>query len=161
MTLHARDLMEPDPITVSPETPLVGVHQLFVEEEINGAPVVDDSGKVLGVISSLDLLRAVQDEYGRGVATGPAYLREELPYSGPDWAGAPQDFQDRLGQLTAMDAAIPDVVTVGPDATLAQVASTMRRERIHRVFVVEDGRLLGILTTFDLLRALEEPKGTS
>jgi len=155
MTLRARDLMQRDPITVSPETSLLSVQQLFLEEEINGAPVVDDRGAVLGVISSLDLLRAVQDEYGGGVATGPAYFREDLPYSGPDWLQAPQDFQDRLGQLTAIDAAVRDIVSVSPDAPLAEVAATMRGQRIHRVLVVEGGELVGILTTFDLLRALE------
>lgn len=148
--------MVADPITVSPETPLVSVHQLFVEEEINGAPVVDERGDVLGVISSLDLLRAVQDEYGAGVAQSTAYFREELPYSGPDWSQAPEDFQDRLGRLTAGDVATRDVVFVSPDATIAEVAATMRRQRIHRVLVVDAGQVVGLLTTFDLLRALEE-----
>lgn len=151
--------MVPDPITVSPETPLVSVHQLFVEEEINGAPVVDEKGDVLGVISSLDLLRGVQDEYGAGVATAPRYFRDELQYSGPDWSRTPEDFQDRLGHLTAADVATREVVSVSPDATLAEVAATMRRQRIHRVLVVDSGQVVGLLTTFDLLRALEgEPE---
>jgi len=153
MKLRARDLMQTELITVSPETPLISVHQLFVEEEINGAPVVDEQGDVLGVISSLDLVRAVQDEYGSG-GTGPAYFREDLLYSGPDWTRAPQDLQDRLGQLTAIDVAIREIVSVAPTATVAEIARTMRSQRIHRVLVVDDGRLVGLISTFDLLRAL-------
>lgn len=58
----AGDLMARDVVTVSPETPILDVHRLFVEEEIHGAPVVDEDGVVRGVISTLDLLRIVRDE---------------------------------------------------------------------------------------------------
>jgi len=124
--LLARDLMKTDPIAVSPETPLLHVHRLFVEEEINGAPVVDEDGRVLGIISSLDLLRAVIDD--------------------PD---------DRLPDVTALDAAVREIVWVRPDTPIPEVARIMRDQRIHRVLVAEDGQLLGILTTFDLLQLVE------
>jgi CBS domain-containing protein len=156
MQANAKDLMESAVLTVSPETPLLQVHRLFVEEEINGAPVVDDQGRVLGVISSLDLLRAVQEEYDSGAAaTAPIYFREEMPYSGPDWRGAPEDFQDRMGELTAKDAMVREVVTVGPDTPAGELAALMRKQRIHRVLVVEDREHRGILSTFDLIRLLE------
>jgi CBS domain-containing protein len=156
MTFLARDLMTTAPITVSPEASLLQVHRLFVEEEINGAPIVDDDGAVLGVISSLDLLRAVQEEYDEGAAASvPTYFREHLPYSGPDWIRAPEDFQDRLGALTAIDAAVTEIVTVAPDAPVGEVARTMCEQRIHRVLVVDDGQLVGILTSFDLLRLIQ------
>jgi CBS domain-containing protein len=155
--LRARDLMQADVISVNPETPLLELHRLFVEEEINGAPVVDDGGDVVGVISSMDLLRAVLDRYETGSATNAAaYFREASPYSGPDWSTAPDDFQDRLRDLTVEEAMIRELVTVPPTATLAEIAGVMRKQRIHRVLVIEDGDLVGILTTYDLLRALEQ-----
>jgi len=148
--------MQTDVISVSPHASLIEVHRLLLEEEISGAPVIDEAGNVLGVISSKDLLRAVQDEYESGAASkAPAYFREELPYSGRDWPGAPDAFQDRLGALTAADAMVHELISVVPETPVAEVARIMRGQRIHRVFVVKDQELLGIVTTFDLVGLLD------
>ena len=153
----ARDLMQTDVVTVSSESPLLSVHRLFIEEEINGAPVVnEEDSKVIGVISSLDLLRAVQEEYDTGAgATTPIYFRDQLPYSGPDWLRDPEDFQDRMAGLTASDVMVREMVSVSADAEISEVAHIMRNQRIHRVLVVDDGELRGILTSFDLVGLLE------
>lgn len=119
----ARDFMQTDVLIVSPETPLVDIHRMFVEEEIHGAPVVDDDGKVCGVITSLDLLRPGADEID-------------------------------ADRLTAADIMTREIVAVSPELPIAEVAETMREQHIHRVLVIEDRELLGVLTTFDLLRAL-------
>lgn len=161
MYLSALDVMQTDVMSVSPETPLLQVHRLFIEEEINGAPVVDDTGAVVGVISSLDLLRAVDEEYETDAGrTAPMYFRDELPYSGPDWLRAPEDFQDRMAQMTAADAMVRGVVTVTPRASIAEVAHQMRAHRIHRLLVVDGDQLAGIITTFDLVSLLERPEQT-
>jgi CBS domain-containing protein len=122
-TLRARDLMERDIITVSPETPILDVHRLFVEEEIHGAPVVGEDGIVYGVVSALDLLRAVRED-------------------------------EEVCESTAADAMTKTLVMVAPDASIEEVARTMREQRIHRVLVGEHRVLEGVLTTFDLLRVL-------
>jgi CBS domain-containing protein len=157
MTLHARDLMQTDVTTVSADTPLLQVHRLFAEEEINGAPVLDDLENLVGVISSLDLVRAVEAEYESARSIGAFYLRDDLPGSGPDWVGSTADFQDRLGGLTAADAMVTEIVSVGPDAPIDAIARLMRDQRIHRVLVVDGGLLLGIVTTFDLIGVLARP----
>jgi CBS domain-containing protein len=151
----ARDVMQTQVVTVEPELPLVDVHRLFVEEEITGAPVVDDEGRLLGVISSTDLLRAVEEEH-ESASSEPHYFREWLEFSGPDWARAPQDFQDRLASLTVADAMTRGGIHVPPETPVAEVAGLMRRHRIHRVLVVEKDLLVGILTTFDLVGLLEK-----
>lgn len=156
MNLYARDVMQPDVVSVAPEAALLEVHRLFVEEEIGGAPVIDDEGRVVGVITAKDLLRAVQEQYDSAAAlTVPEYFREELPYSGPDWLAAPEDFQDRMSSMTAADAMVRGVITVPPDATVREIARLMREQRIHRVFVVSGEELVGIVTTFDMVRLLE------
>lgn len=155
MTLCARDLMQTHLITVSPETPLLDVHRLFVEEEINGAPVVSEDGMVLGVISSLDLLRAVEEEHDAS-ASMPVYFRENLEYSGPDWSRMPEDFQDRLAELSVADAMTEEVVSVTPETSVPEVARTMRSQRIHRVLVTQGGQLVGLLSSFDLISLLEK-----
>jgi CBS domain-containing protein len=159
--LKVSDLMQRDVLVVSPETPLVDVHRLFVEEEINGAPVVEeDSGKVVGVISSLDLLRAVRDEYDHVASVVGAYFRDELPSSDPSWNDAPADFGERLAQLTVADAMVKERVWVTSDMSIAAAAAVMRSQRIHRVLVIDDHELIGILTTFDVLQAIAEQRPT-
>ncbi len=152
--VRARDLMERDVITVTPETRIIDVHRLFVDEEIHGAPVVGKDGLVHGVVSSLDLLRVVRDELEPGAkATTTTYFRDELPYSRPDWLEMPEDFQCRMQDLTAADAMTRDIVAVGLDATVDDIARTMREQHVHRVLVIEDRALIGVISTFDLLRA--------
>lgn len=155
MAKTARDIMQTHVLSVAPEEPLVNVHRLFVEEEITGAPVVDSDGRVLGVLSSADLLRAVVEEEESATAD-PRYFRDFLEFSGPDWGSVPEDFQDRLSQLRAEDAMSAEPVTVTPDASIAEVAGTLRFHRIHRLLVQEEGRLAGIITTFDLIGLLEK-----
>jgi CBS domain-containing protein len=127
--LTARDLMQTDVLSVTPETPLVDVHRLFLEEEIHGAPVIDDSGRVRGVISSNDLLRAVLDA---------------------------EDGTTRHTEMIAEDIMARELVSIPSNTPVAEIARVMRGQRIHRVLVIDDGELLGLVTTFDLMRAFDD-----
>jgi len=156
--LRARDLMQRDVISVSPDTPILDVYRLFVEEEIHGAPVVDDDQVVRGVITTLDLLRVTRDELEPGAAlSGSEYFRDDLPYSAADWMHLPGDLQDRMAKVVARDAMSREVVSVAPELPIEEVAQIMLAQRIHRVLVVGDGVLAGVLTTFDALRAVGRP----
>jgi CBS domain-containing protein len=158
MALSASDVMQTGIVTVSPELPLLDVHRLFVAEEIHGAPVIDEDGVVSGVVSSADLLRVVAEEHGvAGVAVD--YLRDLVEFSGPDWASTPEDFQNRLGDLSVRDAMTPNVVTVSPDATVGEVARILCENRVHRVLVTENDQLLGIISTLDLVAVLRDDSG--
>lgn len=156
MARTAKDVMQTHLITVDPSSPLVDVQRLFVEEEINGAPVVDDTGRLLGVVSSVDILRGVEEEHEAG-ATNPVYFRDLLEFSGPDWTRMPEDFQDRLSELTAADVMTESVVSVPSDAPIPRIAGILREHRIHRVMVVDGDALVGIITTLDLVGLLESP----
>jgi len=155
MALHARDIMQTHVITVTPETPLIDVHRLFTDEEITGAPVVDDQERIVGVISAVDLIRAVETEH-ESVAAEPTYFHDQLPYGGPDWGQWPENFQDRLGELRAEDAMTAAVISVAPGASIPEVARTLRENRVHRVLVVEDRALVGVISAFDLVALLEK-----
>jgi CBS domain-containing protein len=153
--LRASDLMQREVITVSPSTPILDVHRLFVEEEIHGAPVVRGDGALCGVVSALDLLRIVRDELEPGAgSTATTYFRDELPYSGPDWLLMPEDLQDRVQGVTVEDAMTRTLVMVGPEAGVDEIARTMLEHHVHRVLVGEGRQLHGVVTTFDLLRVL-------
>ena len=153
----ARELMEASVVSVDPDASLLDVHRLFSEEEIGGAPVVADDGALVGVITASDLVRAVGEERGTArVETN--YFRELLPYSAPDWSSGPEDFQDRLAELRASDAMTNEVLTIPSDTPAPAIARALRERHIHRVFVADDGRLLGVISAFDLLRVVEDLK---
>jgi CBS domain-containing protein len=155
MALIARNIMETQVIKLSPEEPLLTAHRLFFEEGIHGAPVVDDDGCVLGMVTSTDLIRGVLEEHDTGRAD-PVYLREMLEFSGPDWGNSPSDFQDRLRELTVGDCMTESVVTVEADSGIPEIARAMREHQVHRVLVVEQGELCGIISSFDLIEVLEK-----
>ena len=157
MAPQARDVMETQVITVDPERPLLDAHRLFVEEEIHGAPVVDETGRVLGIVSSADLLRAVDDEEGSCAGRAPGYLRQLLEEEGGPSPRLSGELNTLLQAVTVADVMTAGGVTVAPDTAIDEVASRMRRHRIHRVPVISNGCLAGIITTFDLIALLEKP----
>ena len=154
MKKTARDLMQTHVVKVSPDDPLSAVERLFFEEGIHGAPVVDDQERVMGVITTTDLLRAVSEEHDI-CPTEPAYYREDLGFSHFPWGRAPEDFKERLRELTVGDFMTNGAVTVRPDTEVKQIARTLRENQIHRVLVVEGEVLCGIVSTFDLVSLLE------
>lgn len=133
----ARDLMVAPVLTIPAEMPFLEIQHLFVVARVYGAPVVDPGGRVVGVLSAIDLLGAVDQAFDDDAD-----------------AGEPEELASRLEELTAADLASPDAVWVAPETPVDRVAELMRREAIHRVLVGADGRLDGILTTFDLLQAV-------
>ena len=150
MPVVARDLMLTDLVTLSPELALVDAHRVLIESGISGAPVIDDGNVIVGVLSSSDLVRAVAEEHDSDVSRAD-YFRDVLDFSGPEGASDLDDFQDRLKELTVADAMTRELVTVGPNASLRDVAQTLARHRIHRVLVVEGDRLAGIISSFDFV----------
>jgi CBS domain-containing protein len=159
MPLRARDVMQTGVITIDADASLLDAHRLFIESEITGAPVVDDAGTVVGVISSADLLRAVEEERDTALADRN-YFRDLTEFSGPDWSSDVEDFQDRLAARTVADAMTPEAISVDAEVPVSEVARTMRTQRVHRVLVEEDRKLVGLISAFDLVALLEkDPPG--
>jgi CBS domain-containing protein len=154
MALTAADVMQTQVITVSPVDPLHMVQRLFFEEEIHGAPVVDEEGRVRGMITSMDLIRAATEENESG-GVDFAHVFEDIGMGG-GWANASEDFQNRLSEAVVEDAMTENVVTVPPETAVPDVARILRENKIHRVLVVNKETLLGIITSFDLIQLLEK-----
>ena len=151
----ARDVMTRSVVSVGPDTPLLDVYRLFVSEQIHGAPVVDDEEMLIGVISSSDLLRAADEERAPAVSSSD-YLRDLVEFSGPDWGRGLTDFQDRLAARTVAEVMTPNAVAVRPDTPVAEVARVLRQHQVHRVWVEDEGRVCGVVSTFDLLPLVEK-----
>jgi len=137
MPTVARALMQRNVLTIPATMPVLEIQHLFVVAGIDGAPVIDEHGAVLGVISTIDLLRvadqALDEDFDEGEGAEP---------------------EAALGVMTAREIATPDPVWVPPEMPADRVAELMQRERIQRVLVGTGGHLEGILSAFDLLRAV-------
>jgi CBS domain-containing protein len=145
-----RDVMQQDPITVAPALTLAALVDLFVKERLAAVPVVDENGKVLGMVTEGDLiLQEVEGDF-------------ELPHFVPFLDGAiflqSSDRWDRQMRkafaATAADIMTRDVRTVTPDSSIHEAAKKMANHDVSRLPVVDDGRLLGLISRSDIVRAL-------
>lgn len=144
----AKDLMTPDVVTVPPETPVMAIARLLADRGISAVPVVDAAGKVLGIVTEADLIRRLAGEEDR-----PASWFGSL-FSDP---ASQAERYARTHGVTAKDLMTEAVVSVAPDTTAAHVARVMEEKKVRRVIVTEDGKLKGIVSRADLLRALVAP----
>lgn len=131
--LTARDVMTAKPLTVTLETKLSKVMELMDERHIQHFPVVEDE-RLVGMLSERDLHDAM-----------PSVLTVDDP-----------EARRRYLRVTQVAQVLPKHPrTVSPDAPLAEVIRTMRAHRIGGIAVTEGGRLVGILTSGDLITLLE------
>lgn len=133
--------MTQDVITVAPGTSLKVVAAMLVEARISGVPVCDGEGRVLGVVSEADIIWKTQGYH----AERSRFLRWIVDKTGGDFV--------RLDARNAGDAMTAPALTVGPDADVTSAARLMVERRVNRLPVVENGRLVGIVTRADLVRA--------
>lgn len=141
-----RDLMSPAVHTFEPGTSLREAAAVLVAKGISGAPVCSADGKVIGVLSESDILfkeHGVDADSGRVLA----WLTEAM-------AG---DLLAKQSARTVGEAMTAPAITMRPGANVAVAARTMTDRGVNRLPVVEDERLVGILTRADLVRAFSRP----
>lgn len=143
--LTAADVMTTDVISVTPETPVRDVARLMYTRRISGVPVIDREKRVIGVISEGDLIRHVEVVGEQCRSWWLAALTRASALA--------DDYVKTHGHLAGEVMNAP-VIVVAPTASLAECANLLRRHRIKRVLVVENGKLVGIVTRGDLLQAL-------
>ncbi len=146
------DFMSRKVVSLRPDASVREAEALLAKHGIGGAPVVDEHGRVRGVVSQRDLVRLEATPATAG-QSGEFYTdMEEFR----DLAKTPVE---RHG--TPVEKVMTtNVIQVGPDAEVAEAARTMRAHRVHRLLVIDGQVLVGILTAQDLLRALEEQPAT-
>ena len=152
-TIRAQDLMQTKVITLSPEASVAEAIETFEEDHISGAPVVDGAGHLLGVLSASDVTRKEHVVHGRLTTERSEYYfanpLDEETNSFSDIEGYSPETE---GPECVRDWMTPNIISVAPTATLAAVCKTMVRESVHRLLVVEDGKLKGIVSSFDVVR---------
>jgi CBS domain-containing protein len=139
-----RDVMTVGVLAVRRETPLKEVARLLVEHRISGLPVVDDEVQVVGVVSEADLL--VKEQGPDAVPHGT--LDRLLGESGPT-----RQLRAKAEARTAGEAMTAPAITIDGSRSVHQAAALMIERRVNRLPVVDAGRLVGIVTRADLVRA--------
>jgi CBS domain-containing protein len=150
MPVPVREIMDPDPATVRPDTRVEDIVRLLGETELPGLPVVDEDGRCVGIVTEADLVIADEE----GDLHLPHYI--EL-FGGVVFLEPLRHFEERLRKAfaaTARDMMTPDPTTIGPDAGAREAARIISESGHNRLPVVEDGRLVGVVSRADVLGAL-------
>jgi CBS domain-containing protein len=151
--MRAVDIMTTDVITVDPDMTVQALAALLAASGISGAPVVDSSGRLVGIVSEGDLLHRAEI----GTARRHRVRRRSwwLDHFASDQA---RDYVKSHGR-TVKDLMTRDVVTVTEDTELAEVAALLEARRIKRVPVMRDGGIVGIISRANIVRAVGATKG--
>ena len=126
-SLRARDFMTPHVVTLTTDMELLDAIQLLVEQQISGAPVLDEQGNLVGIVTERDCLAQTVVATYHGEAGG------------------------RVAEVMS-----GDVRTVDVDTSLMDIAESFVDSKYRRYPVLEDNRLVGIISRRDVLRAVLE-----
>ncbi len=130
-----RDLMTPDVFTLKADDNLTSLYDLMDAEHVRHIPVVDEDGRLVGLVTHRDLLR------------GALASEEDLPVSVQ---------RDLLRRTRVREIMIEDVETIAPDKSVQEAAQVMLDYKYGCLPVLEDGRLVGIITEADFVRCLSD-----
>ena len=143
--MRAMDVMTTAMVTIGPDTAVHDLAKLLSERGISGVPVVDN-GRLVGIVSEGDLLHRAETGTERRTA------RRRWRWFDSAFEEA-RDYVKSRGR-TVQDIMTREVISVGEQAGLAEVTTLMETKRIKRVPVLRDGRLVGIISRANLVRAL-------
>jgi CBS domain-containing protein len=156
--LTVERIMQSKPKTVSPDMTLVDLERLFLSTSFTGFPVVKE-GRLVGVISRSDIVRSLVTERSRAEQLSDFYcgaptLSTEDPAQSLEATAAQVGV--RLAEQRVEDAMSHNVVSVESSETLQRLAKLMVDGHLHRLPVVNGNRLVGLITSMDLVGAISE-----
>jgi CBS domain-containing protein len=150
MTKTVADVMTPNPITVEPQTPLSEAVKLLAEKHISGLPVVDRTGKLVGVISETDLMwqeTGVDPPPYIMILDSVIYLQNPSRYE--------KEIHKALGQIVG-EVMTDKPISIAPTQSLREAAHLMHEKNIRRLPVVDENtaQVVGIVTRGDIIRTM-------
>ncbi len=148
--LTVKDIMTRDVITVSAETEITHAAKLLLEKRINGLPVVNEDGKLVGILCQSDL---VAQQKRIPIPSLFTLMDGFMPLRSIKRLDREVE---KIAAIKVAHAMTPHPVTVGPDTGIEDVAALMVDKNLHTLPVVEKGNLVGIVGKEDVLRTLVE-----
>jgi CBS domain-containing protein len=146
--LTAKDIMTPAPVVLSPETDIPTAARLLLKKKINGAPVVDAAGKLVGVLCQSDL---IAQQKNVSLPSYIAILDAFIPLP------STKDLEAELSKVAAatVDKAMtPNPRTVTPETPIQDIATLMVEKKLYTLPVVSGGKLVGVVGKEDVLRTI-------
>ncbi len=147
----AKDIMTKDVICVNPEMRINELNKVFIKQKINGAPVVDEKGVLVGVVSKSDI---VNYDFKKGMHAGSIsdYYRSTGIESQQMTEDSIEADNSSMADTEVKDIMIANVITGNPDDNIHDIAKTMCEKKIHRLVIVKENKVIGIVGTLDLLK---------
>lgn len=148
----ASDLMMPNPMSLRADSTIREAITALIDHGFSAAPVIDEAGHPVGVLSRADILLLNRDW---GLHALPVYY-EQADLASHGAAHERQGFPiEKASQTLVRDIMTPAIYAVAPDTPAARVVQQMLALKVHRLFVVEaDGTLVGVISALDVLRHL-------
>ncbi len=146
--ITARDIMSTDLITVGPDMEIAKATRLLLENRINGLPVVDDAGKLVGIICQSDL---ISQQKKLPIPSIFSLLDGFIPITSIKRI---EKEAQKIAATTVSHAMTPNPVSIEPDTGIQAVAALMVDSNFHTLPVVDDGQLVGIIGKEDVLKTL-------
>ena len=146
--LKVKDIMSQDVISVTPETEITKAAKILLEKRINGMPVIDPFGRLVGIICQSDL---VAQQKGIPVPLIFTLLESFIPLTSRSRLDKEME---KITALTVKEAMTLEPVTVSPETDIEEVAKLMVDKKYHTLPVVEGGKVVGIVGKEDVLKTL-------
>ena len=146
--MKVRDLMTLNPIRITPETAVAEIARILTEHRINGVPVANIEGRLIGIVTEGDLVHRGADER---LEPRESIWKENF-YRSVFFRHKPET--DKAEGRTAEQVMTREVLTVAPDSDVTVVARLMAYHNIKSLPVIENERLIGIISRFDLIKKL-------
>ncbi|MCP4719386.1 MAG: CBS domain-containing protein [Desulfobacteraceae bacterium] len=146
--INARDIMEKNIISLSPDTEISKAVKILLKNHINGVPVVDTDGELVGILCQSDLIFQQKD-----IPIPPIFAILDSIFPLSSSKKIDEQFQ-KLAATKVEQAMVKNVMTVAPDTPVTEIASLMVEKHFHTIPVVEGKKLLGIIGKEDILKTL-------
>jgi CBS domain-containing protein len=146
--LKVKDIMTKELITVSPETEITSAAKILLENRINGLPVVDDSGKLVGILCQSDL---VAQQKRIPIPSVYTLLDSFIPLT--SFRRIDKEVK-KIAALKVEQAMTPDPVTIGPETDIEDVARLMVDKKYHTLPVMDGDKIVGVVGKEDVLKTL-------
>jgi len=144
----AKDIMEKEVISITPETDISRAVELLLNNHINGVPVVGANGRLVGILCQSDLIFQQKTISLPPILT---FLDGIIPLSSSKKL---ENEMKKIAAGTVAQAMVTDPVTVTPDTPVSDIAAMMVERHFHTIPVVEDGKVIGVVGKEDVLRTL-------
>jgi CBS-domain-containing membrane protein len=152
----AADLMNPDPISIRADAAIHEAMALLIDHSFSAAPVIDEAGRPVGVVSRSDLLTHDRERIEYVPPVPDYYGEDELAAALKERVGRKGFQVVNVDPTRVSDIMTPIVFSVRPDTPVARVIYDMLALKVHRLFVVDRcGVLVGVISSSDVLRHLE------